>query len=96
MTTHTSNPVEIYLQDDQLAALEALADQRGISVAAVIREQVATLIGNIPLVATGDGTASAIHSNPFLQLSGIMDSGVTDLGDEHDRYLAEFIEEDNR
>ncbi len=71
---------QIQLDDGQAAALKRLAAERGVSVAALIREAVERLLRGL------DGED---HVRRALALAGRFSSGETDIGTEHDRYLAE-------
>lgn len=71
----------IQLPDDQAEALERTARRRGVSKAAVIREALAAL-----LERESDGPAV----ERALRAAGAGASGVKDLGERHDDYLADL------
>ncbi|MGE5280947.1 MAG: CopG family transcriptional regulator [Chloroflexota bacterium] len=70
----------IQLPEDQAAALAQEARRRGISKAAVVREALKPL-----LAREGDDTAV----EKALGAAGAGASGVSDLAERHDAYLAE-------
>jgi Arc/MetJ-type ribon-helix-helix transcriptional regulator len=70
----------IQLPEEQAAALERAARRRGVSKAAVIREALASLLAR-------DGGDPALER--ALQAAGSGRSGVHDLAERHDDYLAE-------
>jgi hypothetical protein len=70
----------IQLPEDQAAALERAARRRGISKAAIVREALGMLL------AREGGDASVERA---LHAAGAGASGVGDLGERHDEYLAE-------
>ncbi|MDP2711672.1 MAG: ribbon-helix-helix protein, CopG family [Solirubrobacteraceae bacterium] len=70
----------IQLPEEQAAALERAARRRGVSKAAVVREALAALLAR-------DGGDAALER--ALRAAGSGASGVRDLGERHDEYLAE-------
>ena len=72
--------VQIQLTEEQEARLKRRALASGRSVSAVIREAVDRL--------GGDGDRDD-RVRQVMKLAGKYRSGVTDLGENHDRYLAE-------
>ena len=70
----------IQLPEEQAAALERTARQRGISKAAVIREALTALFER-------ENDARSIER--ALRAAGAGSSGVSDLGERHDDYLAD-------
>ena len=73
-------PLQIYLRQDQLEALRTVAERRGESIAALVREGVDLLVEGLPP-----------EEDPLLDLVGLFDSGAGDLAERHDQYLAELI-----
>lgn len=73
-------PLQIYLREDQLEALRTVAERRGESIAALVREGVDLLLEGLPP-----------EEDPLLDLVGLFDSGAGDLAERHDQYLAELI-----
>lgn len=70
----------IQLPEDQAAALAQEASRRGVSKAAVVREALKSL-----LVREGSDAAA----EKALGAAGSGASGVSDLAERHDAYLAE-------
>jgi len=73
-------PLQIYLREDQVQALRIVAERRGESIAALVREGVDLFLKGLPP-----------EEDPLLDLVGLFDSGAGDLAEKHDRYLAEMI-----
>ncbi|MGI8511362.1 MAG: ribbon-helix-helix protein, CopG family [Solirubrobacteraceae bacterium] len=69
----------IQLPEDQAAALEQAARQRGVSKAAVVREALDVLLNR-------EGRDTAVER--ALGAAGSGASGVRDLAERHDDYLA--------
>lgn len=84
MSALTTKPFQIYLREEQIAALRALAQKRGQSVAELIRQGIDLLLLNLP-----------IEEDPLLDIIGMFDSGAGDLSTEHDHHLAKFEMADN-
>jgi hypothetical protein len=70
----------IQLRETQAAALERAARRRGVSKAAIIREALDALLRL-------EGRDEALDR--ALQAAGSGASGVSDLGERHDDYLAD-------
>jgi Arc/MetJ-type ribon-helix-helix transcriptional regulator len=70
----------IQLPEDQAAALTREARRRGVSKAAVVREALKPLL-------TREGDDAAVEK--ALSAAGSGASGVNDLAERHDAYLAE-------
>jgi hypothetical protein len=77
-------PVQIYLRDDQVNALRIIAERRGESMAALVREGVDKLLDELPP-----------EEDPLLEILGLYDSGWTDLAEKHDEYLVKMIKEES-
>jgi hypothetical protein len=73
---------QVQLTDDQLARLRRQASERGVSVAALIREAVERHLGERDVGTRRRRAVEAARTTGFR-------SGLTDVSDEHDRYLAE-------
>ena len=85
MTTSAKKPIQVYLRPEQLDALRLLAAKQGLSVAELIRQGVDLRLAETP-----------IDDDPLWEIVGLGSSNVRDLSVEHDRYLAEIEEADNR
>ncbi len=66
-------PLQIYLREDQVEALRTVAERRGESIAALVREGVDLLLEGLPL-----------EEDPLLDLVGLFDSAAGDLSEKHD------------
>ncbi len=85
MVKVAKKPLQIYLRADQLDALRALAKRRGESMAGLIRVGVDKLLQEVPP-----------EEDPLLEVVGIYDSGMGDLSEKHDEYIAQMIDEENQ
>jgi len=85
MARLTKKPLQVYLRADQLHALRALSKRRGESIAGLVRKGVDKLLQEMPP-----------EEDPLLEVVGLYDSGVGDLAEKHDQYLAQMIEEENQ
>lgn len=85
MVKTAKKPLQVYLRTDQLDALRALAKRRGESMAGLVRAGVDKLLQEVPP-----------EEDPLLEVVGIYDSGIGDLSEKHDEYIAQMIEEENQ
>jgi hypothetical protein len=85
MVKTAKKPLQVYLRADQLDALRALAKRRGDSMAGLVREGVDNLLQEVPP-----------EEEPLLEVVGLYDSGIGDLSEKHDEYIAQMIEEENQ
>ena len=85
MSAITRKPLQIYLRQEQLDALRALAQRNQVSMAELVRQAVDRLLEETP-----------IEDDPLWSIVGIGDSGLGDLAAGHDRYLEEIELVDNR
>jgi hypothetical protein len=85
MVKTAKKPLQVYLRADQLDALRALAKRRGGSMAGLVREGVDNLLQEVPP-----------EEEPLLEVVGLYDSGIGDLSEKHDEYIAQMIEEENQ
>ncbi|HXE44944.1 MAG TPA: CopG family transcriptional regulator [Conexibacter sp.] len=72
----------VQLPEEQAAALERVAQQRGVSRAAVVREALAEVLGP-ELVAEDEALKRALAA------AGCGSSGIPDLAERHDDYTFE-------
>ena len=79
MVALTKKPFQIYLRQDQMAALRQIAEKRGVSIAELVREGVDHLLVSLP-----------VEDDPLLDIVGLGDSGLGDLAEKHDEYLADL------
>ncbi len=85
MTNTKKKPIQIYLRQDQVQALKMVADRRGESFAALVRQGVDLLLEKLPP-----------SEDPLLDILGLYDSGVGDLAEKHDEYLVRLIQEESQ
>jgi hypothetical protein len=78
-------PLQVYLRPEQLDALRALAQRRKVPVAELVRQGVDRLLTEVPP-----------EEDPLWALVGLFDSGLSDLAEHHDAYLARWSREDHR
>jgi hypothetical protein len=77
---------QIQLSEDQSRILKNMSLERGMSVAALIRQSVDNFIRSV-----NEPTLDEKYERA-LSLAGKYESDVTDLGVNHDKYLAEAYE----
>jgi Ribbon-helix-helix domain len=77
------SPVQIYLDERQNQALRRLAKEKNISVSELVRRGIDLLLRQVP----------ADH-DPAYQMIGLGASGVANIAEKHDEYLAEEIEKE--
>ena len=77
--TLAMKPIQVYLRQDQIDPLRAEAKRRGVSLAELVRQGVDRLLEEAP-----------VEEDPLWKIVGIMDSGVGDLAEKHDKYLTEI------
>lgn len=83
--TVKKKPIQVYLRPDQLDSLRSLSRRRGESIAGLVREGVDRLLEDLPP-----------EEDPLLEIIALYDSGVGDLAEKHDDYLAEMIQGENQ
>ena len=77
---------QIQLTEVQQESLRQLAEQRKCSVSSIIRESVDNLLAGAVMISTKDIRIRAVS------VSGKFNSGIQDISENHDRYLAESIQ----
>ncbi|NOX63662.1 MAG: ribbon-helix-helix protein, CopG family [Chloroflexi bacterium] len=85
MSVSHKKPFQVYLYEEQLEALRLLSKKRGASIAELVRQSIDRFIEQAPL-----------EEEPLWGIVGIGSSGIGDLSERHDVYLAEEEERDNR
>jgi hypothetical protein len=73
-------PIQIYIDPQQNDALTALARNKGISKAEIIRESLDRYLREIP-----------VKDDPAMGLIGLGNSGKHDLSENHDAYIAQHL-----
>ncbi|MDQ2809194.1 MAG: hypothetical protein M3Z04_20160 [Chloroflexota bacterium] len=97
MVTYAREPVQVYLREDQLQILEALAQQQHTSVADLVRQGVDVFVTSLPAIPKiANSNLPMADKDPLRGIIGMFSSDTGNLGTDHDRYLVEFEEEDNR
>ena len=84
MTNPKKKPIQIYLRQDQVQALRMVAERRGESFAALVRQGVDLFLDKLPP-----------NEDPLLDILGSFDSGIGDLAEKHDDYLVNLIQEES-
>ena len=84
MHTLTMKPVQVYLRPEQIESLRAIAERRKVSMAELIRQGVDHMLSEVPA-----------EEDPLWNIIGTFDSGLGDLSEKHDEYLARLIHEEN-
>ncbi len=74
---------QVQLTEEQAAELKAVAAQRGVSVAQLVRDAVAGLLGRAGADVSDERWERA------MSIVGRFRSGLPDLGERHDDYLTE-------
>jgi len=85
MSTIAMKPIQVHLRPEQIESLRAIAERRKVSMAELIRQGIDRVLEDVP-----------VEEDPLWNIIGIMDSGLNDLAENHDRYLAEMIIQENR
>lgn len=84
MASLAQKPIQVYLDTEQLDALETLATQRQTSVEELIRSGIDRLLAD-----------SSVEDDPLWEIIGIVESDQHDLAEKHDQHLAEIIRQEN-
>jgi hypothetical protein len=85
MSAITMKPIQVYLRPEQIESLRAISERRKVSIAELVRQGVDRVLEDVP-----------VEEDPLWKIIGIMDGGPNDLAENHDRYLAEMIIQENR
>lgn len=105
MTKYTEEPLAVRLRQEQFDALWALARHRKVSIIELIRQSVDRLIADAPedipeLIREQElepwPEDKPIEEHPAWRVVGLGHSGVGDMAEEHDRYIAELLEEESK
>jgi hypothetical protein len=83
MAEPRKRPIQIYLREDQAETLHKIAERRGESVAALVRQGVDLLLEQLP-----------VEEDPLFDIVGLYDSGLGDLAEKHDEYLLRLIQDE--
>jgi len=80
MSDPKKKPLQVYLRQDQFKALRTVAERRGESIAALVRQGVDMLLEGLPP-----------EEDPLLDIIGLYDTGTDDLAENHDEHLVGMI-----
>ncbi len=78
-------PYQIYLEEDQYAALQYVAQSRGVTMADVVREAAAQYLLTIPT-----------SEDPAMKIIGLGRGKCDDLSLRHDEYLVYYNRNNGR
>lgn len=81
----TAHRTQIYLDDFRYNELKKKAQKEGKSLAQIVREAIDSVVKNREVK---DLKRKEKDRNEFLKLSGIGASGLSDVSQNHDKYLA--------
>lgn len=84
MKALTKKPLQVYLRQEQLDALRALAKKRNVSLAELVRQGVDRLLVEV-----------SAEDDPLWDIVNLGNSEVGDLAADHNRHLADLEQEDN-
>jgi hypothetical protein len=84
MAISSKRPIQVYLDERQDRALRRLASQEEATLSELIRRGVDLLLERTP-----------VEQDPAYQMIGLGSSGIADLGERHDEYLAQEIEKES-
>ena len=85
MSATPMKPIQVYLRPEQIESLRAISERRKVSIAELVRQGVDRVLEDVP-----------VEEDPLWNIIGIMDGGPNDLAENHDKYLAEMIIQENR
>lgn len=77
--------VQVYLRPEQIEPLRWLAQRRGVPIAELIRQGVDHILSD-----------ASPEEDSVWNIIGIIDSGLADLAENHDKYIAEMVANENR
>jgi len=76
----THRPIQVYLRPDQEAALRQLAQERGVSMAELMRRGIDLVLADVEL-----------EDDPLWSIVGMIDDdGPVDMAERHDAYIAQI------
>ena len=83
MAARANRPTQLYLRPDQIVALRGLSERRGVSVAALVREGVDSLLAS---------EEESWDHDPLWKIVGIGCSSVGDGSERLDEHLVQTYE----
>ncbi len=84
MSLHRS-PIQIYLNERQNQALRRLAKEKNTTVSELVRRGIDLLLRQVPA-----------EQDPAYHMIGLGASGVTNIAEKHDEYLAQELEKEGK
>ncbi len=84
MVVINKKPIQVYLEPEQLRSLRALARQRRVSMGELIRQGVNHILSEVPL-----------EEDPLWNIVGTFDSGLGNLAEKHDEYIAKTVQDES-
>lgn len=85
MAASYKKPFQVYLREEQIESLRLLSRKRRVSIAELVRQSIDRLIAETPL-----------EDEPLWGIVGIGASGLGDISERHDVYLAQAETQDNQ
>ncbi|PKO20900.1 MAG: CopG family transcriptional regulator [Chloroflexi bacterium HGW-Chloroflexi-1] len=85
MNTLTMKPVQIHLRPAQIETARSAASRRGVSFAELVRQALDNFLTEMPA-----------EEDSLWNIIGSFDSGLGDLAEKHDEYLARTIAQESR
>lgn len=79
------SPIQIYLNERQNQALRRLAKEKNTSISELVRRGIDLLLRQVPA-----------EKDPAFQMIGLGASGVSNIAEDHDEYLAREIEKEGK
>jgi len=85
MSALTMKPIQVYLRPEQIESLRLVAERRKVSIAELVRQGVDRILAEVP-----------VEEDPLWNIIGTFDSGIGNLAEKHDEYIARSVDEENR
>jgi len=85
MSALTMKPIQVYLRPEQIESLRLEAERRKVSIAELVRQGVDRILAEVP-----------VEEDPLWNIIGTFDSGIGNLAEKHDEYIARSVDEENR
>jgi len=79
------SPIQVYLDERQNQALHRLAKEKNTTVSELVRHGIDLLLRQVP-----------VENDPAFQIVGLGASGVPNIAEKHDEYLAREIQKESR
>jgi hypothetical protein len=85
MSTLAMKPMQIHFRPAQVETARAVASRRGVSFAELVRQALDNFLAEMPA-----------EEDSLWNIIGSFDSGLGDLAEKHDEYLARTIARESR